>query len=91
MRKYIKMSPYGVAASGIIAFAVLFRLAMSAVYLPTTNTDEGTMGIEAMHIAFRGEWPIYFYSQNYMGVIEAYIAAVFFHLFGVTVFSLRLA
>ena len=90
MRKYIKMSPYGVAASGIIAFAVLFRLAMSAVYLPTTNTDEGTMGIEAMHIAFRGEWPIYFYSQNYMGVIEAYIAAVFFHLFGVSVFSLRL-
>jgi hypothetical protein len=44
----------------------------------------------AMHIAYRGEHPIFFYSQAYMGAAEAYLGAFFFHLFGVSVFSLRL-
>lgn len=48
------------------------------------------MGIEAMHIAFLGKHPIFLYGQDYMGVLEAYIAALMFHPFGVSVFSLRL-
>ena len=61
-----------------------------ALHYPEANSDEGTMGIEAMHIAFQGQHPIYLYGQNYMGVLEAYIAAPFFHLFGVSVFTLRI-
>ena len=57
---------------------------------PPTDSEEGTMGLEAFHIAFQGERPIYFYGQNYMGVSEAYIGAVMFQLFGVSIFSLRL-
>ena len=49
------------------------------------------MGIMAMHIAFRGEHPVLFYGQNYMGAMEAYLAAVFFHLFGTSLFTLRLS
>ena len=30
------------------------------------------------------------YGQNYMGVLEAYLGAILFHLFGVSLFSLRL-
>ena len=82
---------YGIAAMVIILCALLFRVWLTAVGLPNTNSDEGAMGLEAMHIAFRGELPIFLYGQNYMGVLEAYIGAGAFHLFGVSLFSLRLS
>jgi hypothetical protein len=55
------------------------------------NGDEGTMGLEALHIAFRGEHPVFFYGQHYMGVIEAYIGALAYRLFGLSLFSLRIS
>ncbi len=85
-----KSGPYIAVAIIIILFALSLRLVLTAFGVPATNSDEGTMGLEAMHIAFRGEHPIFFYGQNYMGVLEAYLAADFFHLFGVSLFSLRL-
>lgn len=48
------------------------------------------MGLEAFHIAFQGKHPIFFYGQTYMGVGEAYLGAIMFRLFGVSIFSLRL-
>ncbi|GER90862.1 hypothetical protein KDW_50240 [Dictyobacter vulcani] len=44
----------------------------------------------ARHIAFNGEWPTFFYGQAYLGPVEAYLAAPLFHLFGPTLFALRL-
>ncbi len=84
-----KVDSYEKIAFAIIALAVILRIVLVALHMPETNSDEGTMGLEAMHIAFRGEHPIFLYGQNYMGVLEAYIAALFFHLFGVSVFTLR--
>ena len=84
-----KVGSYEMIAFSIIALAVILRIVLVALHVPETNSDEGTMGLEAMHIAFRGEHPIFLYGQDYMGVLEAYIAAVFFHLFGVSVFTLR--
>jgi hypothetical protein len=43
-----------------------------------------------MHIAFQGQHPVFLYGQNYMGVLEAYVAAPFFRLFGVSTLTLRL-
>jgi hypothetical protein len=88
--KRLRIGQYEVAAFAIIACAVILRLILTANYWPGANSDEGTMGLEAMHIAFRGEHPLFLYGQNYMGVIEAYLGAVFFRLFGISVFSLRL-
>lgn len=48
------------------------------------------MGLEAMHILQRGERPIYFYGQNYMGAGEAYLGALAFWIFGVSLVALRL-
>jgi hypothetical protein len=90
MAKYFKFGPYGVAAGAIIACSIIFRLILLALHYPEANSDEGTMGIEAMHIAFQGQHPIYLYGQNYMGVLEAYLAAPFFRLFGVSSFTLRI-
>ena len=81
---------YALFAGGIILCALVFRLFLMAHNWPMTDSEEGTMGLEAMHIAFQGAHPIYFYGQNYMGVAEAYLGAVMFRLFGVSIFSLRL-
>ena len=82
---------YDLGAIVIIACALIFRVAITAFGLPIPNSDEGAMGLEAMHIAFRGEHPVFLYGQNYMGVLEAYIGAGAYHLFGVSLFSLRIS
>jgi len=74
----------------IIAFAVGLRVLLTILGWPTTNADEGTMGIMARHIAYNGEHPIFFYGQSYMGTLEAYLGAAFFRLFGASLFTLRL-
>src|SRR5437870_7275744 len=50
--------------------------------------DEAMIGIQAEHI-LRGEHPIYFYGQAYMGSLEAYVMAVLFALGGASVWMLR--
>jgi len=87
--KYLRIGPYGLAASMIIILSVLFRLIMVVFHFPEVNSDEGKMGIAGMHIAFQGQHPIYHYGQNYLGVLEAYIAAPIFRLFGVSDITLR--
>ncbi len=86
----LHLNTYEIVAIGIIAVSIGLRLFFLAMGMPEVNGDEGTMGIEAMHIAFQGQHPIFLYGQDYMGVLEAYIAAFFFHLFGVSSFTLRL-
>ncbi len=51
--------------------------------------DEATVGIQAEHI-LRGEWPIYYYSQAYLGSLQAYVIALIFHFTGPTVWAMRI-
>lgn len=88
--KLLKIGVYDIVAAGIILCATALRVVLNALGWPPTNADEGTMGIMALHIAYRGERPLVFYGQNYMGTVEAYLGAMFFHLFGPSLFSLRL-
>lgn len=44
----------------------------------------------AIHIATQGEHPVFMYGQNYMGTIQAYLAAGMFRLFGISMFNLRI-
>ncbi len=50
--------------------------------------DEAMVGIQAEHI-LRGEHPIYFYGQPYMGSLEAYLMAILFAIAGPSVWMLR--
>lgn len=88
--KHFKLSLYSMSAFCIIAFALLLRFILISQSWPETNSDEGTLGLMALHIAYRGEYPIFFYGQGYMGPLEAYLAACLFHLFGPSLFVLRL-
>lgn len=88
--RQIKVGSYGLGAIALIVLAVLLRVVLMALGWPQHNSDESVMGLMALHIANRGELPIFFYGQFYMGATEAYIGAALFHLFGASVFVLRL-
>ncbi len=90
-RKYLKIGPYGVAAGCAIGFALCVRVVLLSMGWPATNSDEATMGLMARHIAYKGEHPVFIYGQNYMGSLEAHIGAMFFWLFGPSLFWLRLS
>jgi hypothetical protein len=51
--------------------------------------DESLVGIQAEHI-LRGELPIYFYGQPYLGSLEAYLIAIIFAITGPSVWTLRI-
>jgi hypothetical protein len=91
MTKYLKLSIYELAALCIIAGSVIMRLILLSQNWPWTDSDEGTFGIMALHIAYHGGHPIFVYGQFYMGTLQAYLSAGMFHLFGPSLFSLRLS
>lgn len=90
IQKILKWNRSTLVAFTLIVLAFAFRVILIANSWPATSSEEGTFGLEAMHIAYRGAWPIFMYGQNYMGTLEAYVGALYFHLFGISVFSLRL-
>jgi hypothetical protein len=89
--KKLHLSSHELTMLALVISATLLRFILIRLNWPFTNSDEGTMDLMALHIAYRGEHPIFYYGQEYMGPLEAYIGALLFHLFGVSVFTLRLA
>jgi hypothetical protein len=87
--KSLRIGPYELCMLVVVAVATIARLVLISYNWPVTNSDEGNMGLLAMHVAYRGELPIFFYGLPYMGPVEGYIAAPLFHLFGTSLFSLR--
>jgi hypothetical protein len=72
-----------------VALAISLRIVLMAQSWPALDSDEGTMGIMGLDIAYRGATPVFFCGQNYMGALEAYHAAPMFYLFGPTGFALH--
>ncbi len=50
--------------------------------------DEAMVGVQALHI-LRGELPVYYIGQVYMGSLEAYLVALLFAVAGSSVWTLR--
>ena len=90
MLKHIKIGIHEGCALCLIIFAAALRIILIGQGWPQTDSDEGTLGLMALHIAYRGEHPVFFYGQGYMGPLEAYFGALLFHLFGPSLFTLRL-
>jgi hypothetical protein len=80
---------FGLLAAALIAAAAGIRVGLLAAGWPGSDSDDATMGLMAKHILERGEHPIFFYGQAYMGTIEAYLGALMFALFGVSMFALK--
>ncbi len=88
--KHFKLSIYEIGALCIITFAIVLRIILISQQWPVTNSDEGTIGIMALHIAHLHERPIFFYGQGYMGTLQAFMAAFLFQFFGPSLFAVRL-
>ncbi|MFH0787265.1 MAG: discoidin domain-containing protein [Pseudomonadota bacterium] len=72
----------------ILVLLTIFSRLMVLI-TPNLFTDEGvisTMSLRVMH----GEFPIFFYGQQFMGSLETYLTAVLFHCFGPSLFTLTL-
>ncbi|MBX5451051.1 hypothetical protein [Thermogemmatispora sp.] len=79
------------AVALILALALTLRLLLIHAPWPITNSDEANMGLVALHVAYQGDHPIFFYGLPYMGPVEGYVAAPLFRLLGPSLFTLRLA
>src|SRR3954471_10599620 len=73
----------------LISAAAVIRFALVALEWPGSNSDEGTMGLMAMHIAEGRDFPNFMYGQTYMGSAESYLAAAMFWMFGPSLAALR--
>src|SRR5260221_7419310 len=73
-----------------VAVAALLRCVLIYFHWPFTNSDEGVMGLLALHVAYQGHHPIFYYGQFSQGPLEGYAAAPLCRLFGPSLFALRL-
>src|SRR5579859_1743652 len=81
---------YDVCAGAIILSGTLIRLVFILLGWSASYNDEGTLGLMALHIAYKGAHPLLYYGQDYLGSLEAYLGAGFFRLFGASTPTLRL-
>ena len=89
LNKYLHFDLYRLGALCLIVNATALRLLLITNW-PVLNSDEGTMGLMAMHIVNQGKIPLFFYGQGYVGSLEAILASPLFLLFGPSHFTLRL-
>ena len=59
--KRFRIGPYELCMFAVVVAATIARLVLISYNWPVTNSDEGNMGLLAMHVAYRGELPIFFY------------------------------
>jgi len=85
----IKKKLYMIWFIGLISVAAGFKIWLIFSDLVPFNSDEAIVGLMARHI-LRGDWPVFFYGQAYMGSLEASLVAAAFTLFGPQVWVIRL-
>jgi len=85
-----RLTRYEGGAGVLIGAAIALRLWLIDRWLPPFDSDEGTMGVMALHINGHGARPVFLYGQGYMGSFEAYLAAGIFRVAGASDLTLRL-
>ncbi len=73
----------------ILLFGALLRLHFLFASGWMIEGDEAAVGLQALHI-LRGERPIFYPGQTYLGNFESYLAAVGFAVFGASAYTLKL-
>jgi len=82
---------FGMLMLGVIVAGVVFRLlffAFAYQKLPLSS-DEAWPGLMAMHI-LKGEFPVVYWGQTYMGTQESFIDAALIFLFGAHTLTIRI-
>ena len=78
-------------SAGVVVFAVLLRSAVLLIWpLAAFDSDQAITGLMAKHIAEMRAVPVFYYGQNYMLAVEAWLAAPVFAALGPSVAALRI-
>jgi 4-amino-4-deoxy-L-arabinose transferase-like glycosyltransferase len=72
-----------------LGVGLALKVAVLATGSVTFDADEAVVALMARRIT-QGARPIFFYGQNYMGALDAYLIAPVFLIFGQTVLAVRL-
>ena len=75
----------------IVLIVILSGIVLRLLHwvLPFMDSDMAVTGLMARHI-LRGEFPVFFWGQNYCGALEAYLVALVFAIFGVSRYTLNI-
>jgi len=73
-----------------LAVGLIFKLALIYSGSISFDSDEAIMSLIARHI-LHGELAIFYWGQDYMGVLDSYLIAGFFALLGQSILTSRLA
>jgi 4-amino-4-deoxy-L-arabinose transferase-like glycosyltransferase len=77
----------------LFVLILLSGIALRLPYLLTPHhfdSDQAVMGLMAKHI-LEGEFPVFYWGENYCGPVESYLASLLFYLFGISTFTLGLS
>jgi len=78
-------------SAAVVVLAVLFRSAALVVWpLAAFDSDQAITGLMAKHLAELRAFPVFYYGQNYLLAVEAWLAAAVFAFTGASVTALRL-
>lgn len=72
----------------ILAAAIGVKLIILCMDVVPFNADEAVVALMAKHI-LRGEFPLFFYGQAYMGSLDAFLVAMGFWIFGEKIWVIR--
>lgn len=86
MNKKFVMLILGVLVVGVIFRLLLFAFAYQKLPL---SSDEAWPGLMAMHM-LKGEFPVVYWGQTYMGTQESFIDAALIFLFGAHTLTIRI-
>ena len=59
------------------------------LFTPTLSSDETAVGLMSLMV-MKGDFPVFYYGQNFMGSLEAFLGGSFFQFFGPSPFTLEL-
>src|SRR5574341_984773 len=71
-----------------LSIAVALKALLLALDCVPFNADEAVVALMARNI-LRGERPVFFYGQAYLGSTDAWLIALSFSIFGEMVFAIR--
>jgi 4-amino-4-deoxy-L-arabinose transferase-like glycosyltransferase len=82
-------TPTGIGVAAAVLVGLALRLFVLTHALGVLDADEATTGLVARHFLHNHEHPVFYWSSNYGGTLEALVTAPFFVLFGATVATLK--
>jgi len=82
-------TPAGLGVLAVVFAGLAIRIFILTHAIGSLDADEATTGLVARHILHQHRYPVFYWSSNYGGTLEAFVTAGAFAVFGSSVFVLK--